>query len=163
MIEFPHLGGGALAPLVPFLILCGGGLLLVAIDAALRGGKFPWGFATAAIAAGAIVSYAANWPTRPGQTPFGAQFVQDSFGATIGVLVCLATILAALLSSSYLEKMGRSRGEYYALVLFSASGMVLFASTTELLSLFLGLELLSIPVYVLSGYLRTDSKSLEAG
>lgn len=160
----PAIGLAELAPLTPFLILCGGGLLLVLIDAIIRGRPgFPWAPVTAVLPAAALVAYVARAGNPTAKTVFGPMFVEDAFGNAVGVLVCLATLLAVLLSGSYLQKAGRSRGEYYALLVFSASGLLLFTATTELLSLFLGLELLSIPVYVLSGYLRKDPKSLEAG
>ncbi|MCA9754526.1 MAG: NADH-quinone oxidoreductase subunit N [Candidatus Eisenbacteria bacterium] len=163
--SLPQIGLADLAPLLPFLVLCGGGLLLVLIDALVRGRPgFPWAPITALLPIGALVAYAARWDHMTGVTKtFGPMYIEDAFGGAVGVLVCIATLLAVGLSGSYLDKVGRSRGEYYALLTFSASGVVLFVSTTELLSLFLGLELLSIPVYVLSGYLRKDPKSLEAG
>src|SRR5690606_23679901 len=163
MIEFPDLGGGALAPLVPFLILTVGGLVLVLIDALIRGGSFPWHIVSTALPVAAIITYAVRWPSGVGSTPFGPMFLEDTFGAAVGVLVCIAAIFGLLMSGPFLEKAGRTRGEYYSLIIFSAAGMILFTSTTELLSLFLGLELLSIPLYILSGYLRKDTKSLEAG
>lgn len=164
MIEFPDLSAANLAPLAPFLILCIGGLLLVLIDAIVKqGARFPWPWVTAVIPAVALVSLFSRWPDPAGETVFGPQYIEDTFGIAVGVLICIATLLATLLSGDYLEKVGRARGEYYSLLLFAASGMVLFTSTTELLALFLALELLSIPIYVLSGYLRRDPKSLEAG
>ena len=160
----PQIGLADLAPLTAFLILCVGGLLLVLIDAIIRGRPgFPWSAVTALLPAAALVSYAVRWGHMTEKTVFGPMYVEDPFGSAVGVLICIATLLAVGLSGSYLEKVGRSRGEYYALLMFSASGLLLFTSTTELLSLFLGLELLSIPIYVLSGYLRKDPKSLEAG
>ncbi len=164
MLAIPEIGWSDLTPLLPFLILCVGGLVLVLIDALIRGrAGFPWAPVTALLPAAALVAYAARWGDAVGETVFGTMFIEDSFGSTVGVLICIATLLAVFLSGSYLDKVGRTRGEYYALIAFSASGLVLFASTTELLSLFLGLELLSIPVYVLSGYLRKNPLSLEAG
>jgi NADH-quinone oxidoreductase subunit N len=164
MTAIPDLGGGALAPLLPFFILCGGGLLLVMIDALTKDQpSFPWPFVSGLVPLAALATFIARWSAPAGKGPFGAMYVEDRFGASIGILVCIATLLAILLSGTYLTKMGRQRGDYYSLLLFSASGLVLFASTTEILGLFLGLELLSIPVYVLSGFLRRDVKSLEAG
>jgi NADH-quinone oxidoreductase subunit N len=77
-------------------------------------------------------------------------------------VIAVATLFAVVLSDVFLRRMDRYRGDYFALLLFSAGGMCLFSCSTELLSLFLGLELLSIPVYILSGFLRRDPKSVEA-
>src|SRR5207244_5621278 len=62
----------------------------------------------------------------------------------------------------YLETEGEQRGEYYALILFSVVGMMFMASSVDLLSLFISLELMAISVYILVGYLRRDKRSNEA-
>lgn len=160
----PDLSGDAMAPLLPFLILSVGGLLLVLIDTiAGRKRTLPWTWIAAPLPLLALLAQISRWSSSLGPNAFGPQFVEDSFGAFIGIVVTVATLFSVLLSETYLRKAGRLRGEYYSLLLFSASGMLLFASSTELLTLFLGLELLSIPLYVLSGFLRKDERSLEAG
>ncbi len=164
MIPVPSLGGGALAPLAPFLILAAGGLFVLALDAILgRERNLPWVIVASPFPLIALASIFARWPHGGSVAgPFGPMNLYDSFGAFVAAVVCLATVCSITLSEGYLRKQGRYRGDYFALLLFSASGMVLFASTTELLTLFLGLELLSIPLYVLCGFLRTDPKSVEA-
>src|SRR5579875_2909735 len=56
----------------------------------------------------------------------------------------------------------KSEGEFYTLLLFSVTGMMFMASTTELISIYISLELASIPLYVMAGLLRTSQKSAEA-
>ena len=164
MNGLPDLSGGALAPLLPFLILSVGALLLVTIDALTKNQEsFPWPVVAGIVPAAALVAYVLRWSDPVGPSVFGPQYIEDHFGSAIGIIVCLATLLAIFLSGTYLHRVGRVRGDYYSLLLLSASGLVLFTSSTEIVSLFLGLELLSIPIYVLSGYLRRDPKSLEAG
>ncbi|MBD3336606.1 MAG: hypothetical protein GF355_13925, partial [Candidatus Eisenbacteria bacterium] len=154
----------ALAPLTPFLILSLGGLLILILDAVWpRSRRFDAGLAGVPLALAALVAFIHQWRAPRVFTPLEGMYLADTFGAFIGVIVCVSLLLTVLLSQDYLSQMGRYRGEYFALLFFSASGMVLFAAATELLSLFLGLELLSFPVYLLSGYLRRDSKSNEAG
>jgi NADH-quinone oxidoreductase subunit N len=67
-----------------------------------------------------------------------------------------------LLSMDYLEREGISHGEYYALLLLTTSGMMVMAAATDLIAIFLGLEVLSISLYILSGYARERLASEEA-
>lgn len=150
------------APLGAFLVLAAGGLIVLLLDAlAGRGRSWPWAWIAAPFPLLALLGPAARRGDS-GVTDFGGMFVADGFGGFITVIICLVTLCTLLLSETFLRRMGRHRGDYFALVLISASGMVLFASSTELLTLFLGLELFSLPVYVLTGFLRRDAKSVEA-
>lgn len=152
-----------LAPLGPFLILAIGAVALTLLDAILgRRRSIPWGIPTLLILVLAVANMAGLWARPPQRGALGWLFVSDRFSLFVGMLVCLSAAFSILLSGGYLRQIGRIRGEFYSLLLFSASGMVLFTSTTELTTLFLGLELLSIPVYILSGYLRNDLRSIEA-
>ncbi len=88
----------------------------------------------------------------------------DGFSVFIGVIVVISAILMLLLSSDYLVTRGiQSRPEYVALVLFSAAGMLMMAGANDLIVVFVALEVLSIPLYVLAAYDRTRARSLEAG
>jgi len=83
--------------------------------------------------------------------------------AMVGALaVLLATLLASLLSATYLRNRGLDHGEFYALVLLSASGAVLMCCAADLVVLFLGLELMSFGLYVLAGFARDELRSEEA-
>ncbi len=83
--------------------------------------------------------------------------------ANFGVLlVAGGTLLVCLMSVAYLAELDINHGEYYALLLLSASGMVLLVSATDLLSLFLGLEVTAIPAYVLAGFDRGRRRGNEA-
>ncbi len=88
----------------------------------------------------------------------------DGFSIFVGVVVVVSAILMLLLSSDYLVARGiQSRPEYVALVLFSAAGMLMMAGANDLIVVFVALEVLSIPLYVLAAYDRTRARSLEAG
>src|SRR5213596_1657219 len=65
-------------------------------------------------------------------------------------------------SYSYVGKYVRADGEFYTLMLLSVTGMMLMASTGELISIYISLELTSIPLYVMAGLIRTSEKSAEA-
>ena len=77
-------------------------------------------------------------------------------------LVSVATLLSVLLSKSYLEVLGINHGEYYALLLLATSGMFLLVGASDMIMLFLALEIMSIPTYVLAGFDRRRVRSNEA-
>ena len=88
----------------------------------------------------------------------------DGFSVFLGTVVLAAALLALLLSSEYLERRGiASRPEYIALLLFSAAGMLVMTTANDLIVVFVALEALSIPLYVLAAYDRNRRRSLEAG
>lgn len=151
-------------PLWPFLILSVGGIVVLVLDAIWpRGRRLDATIVGVPLVLLALFALSYQWGHPNRQSVLGGMYLTDGFGAFIGIVVCLGLVLTLLLSQHYLRQLGRQRGEFYALLLLSASGMVLFSSATEMLTLFLGLELLSLPLYMLSGYFRKDPKSNEAG
>jgi len=88
----------------------------------------------------------------------------DGFSVFVGTIIVISATLMLLLSSEYLLTRGiESRPEYVALVLFAAAGMVVMAGANDLIVVFVALEVLSIPLYVLAAYDRHRARSLEAG
>jgi NADH-quinone oxidoreductase subunit N len=94
---------------------------------------------------------------------FNGMLVLDGFATFLNILLVVGGLLTVGLSYDYLQRMGMARGEYYALMLFSISGMMLMAMAADLIVVFLGLELLSIPLYVLAAFGRPEPRSEEAG
>lgn len=94
---------------------------------------------------------------------FGGMYVVDGFSTFVTLLLLLSGLLAVALSYDYLRRMALERGEYYVLMLYSISGMLLMASAADLILIFLALELLSIPLYVLAAFGYPDPQSEEAG
>jgi NADH-quinone oxidoreductase subunit N len=86
----------------------------------------------------------------------------DRFSAYAIALVAVASLLSVWLSLQYLSEVEINHGEYYALLLLATAGMMLLVSATDLLVLFLGLELMSIPIYVLAGFDRRKLRSNES-
>jgi len=86
----------------------------------------------------------------------------DAFSAFAIALISLASFLICWLSVTYLAEVRINHGEYYALVLLSTAGMMFLVAATDLMMLFLGLELMSIPIYVLAGFERAELDSNEA-
>jgi NADH-quinone oxidoreductase subunit N len=94
---------------------------------------------------------------------FGGMLSIDGFASFINFLLLGAGLLSIALSHDYLKRMNLARGEYYALMLFSISGMMLMGMAADLIVVFLALELLSIPLYVLAAFARPQARSEEAG
>ena len=86
----------------------------------------------------------------------------DSFALYFNVLFLAAAFLSVIMSYQYLEVEKEQHTEYYALILFATSGMMFMAGAIDLVSLFIGLELMSISTYILVGFLRGRKRSNEA-
>jgi NADH-quinone oxidoreductase subunit N len=96
-------------------------------------------------------------------TAIAKMVVIDRFGIFLEIVILGATALALLLSIAYLQRQDLPRVEYVALMLFSASGMLIMATANDLIVVFLALEILSIPLYVLVALDRSRLSSQEAG
>ncbi len=108
----------------------------------------------------AAVSAVALWNTK--LSTLSDAVIVDRYGLFFTLLFTLASGLTLLMSMSYLELTDIRTGDYYALVLFATAGMVLMATATDLIVIFLGLEVMSIAAYVLAGIWRGQLRSNEA-
>jgi NADH-quinone oxidoreductase subunit N len=97
------------------------------------------------------------------RTGFFGMVMLDGFSTFINALLLVSGILGVALAYGYLKRMGIERGEYYTLLLFSITGMMLMAQASDLIMVFIALELLSIPLYVLAAFAHPKSQSEEAG
>ncbi len=93
---------------------------------------------------------------------FSGMFVLDTYALFFNLIFCMVAGLTVLMSLTYLETAEIRHGEYYALILFATLGMVIMAAATDLILIFLGLETMSIAVYVLAGIWRQHLTSHEA-
>lgn len=93
---------------------------------------------------------------------FFGMIVFDGFAAFANSLILFAGLLGVALSHDFIRRTGIERGEYYVLLLISSAGMMLMVQAYDLILVFLALELLSIPLYVLAGFARPQGWSLEA-
>jgi NADH-quinone oxidoreductase subunit N len=96
------------------------------------------------------------------RTGFGGTVVADDFALAFQLILIVVAGLSIMLSEKYIQEKGINHGEYYALLLFSTSGAMLMATSRELITIFIGLEVLSIALYVLSGFARTEARSEES-
>lgn len=96
-------------------------------------------------------------------TAFNGMVVQDGFSTFLNLLFLGTGLLGIAVAYGYLKRMGIERGEYYSLLLFSVTGMMLMAQAADLIVIFLALELLSLPLYVLAAFARPRLDSEESG
>jgi NADH-quinone oxidoreductase subunit N len=96
-------------------------------------------------------------------TAFGGLFIVDKFGVFFKILVLAGSSLAIVMSMDYIEREGMSRFEFPILMLLATVGMLLMLSANDLISLYLGLELQSLALYVVAAFRRDDLRSTEAG
>ncbi len=94
---------------------------------------------------------------------FDGRYVVDEYALILKALFLLVGYVVVLLSQNELEEGGYYQGEFYVLLLVSVLGMVMMASSRDLLSVFVALELLSIPAYMMAAWRKRDVKSNEAG
>ena len=94
---------------------------------------------------------------------FGGMFISDAFSVFFKFLILIASTLTLLISHDYMENHGIPRFEYVILIIFATLGMMLMVSANNLLSLYLGIEMQSLSLYVIASFNRDDGRSTEAG
>lgn len=150
-----------LSAVLPLLVISAWGVVLVLVDIAIPRDRKG---ITAMLAALGLL--AALYFTLPQfshyQTAFNGMVIVDGFGALLNVLFLVSGLLGIALAYGYLQRHQIERSEYYTLLLFSISGMMLMGIAADLIVVFLALELLSIPLYVLAGFARPRLDSEEA-
>lgn len=152
-IDFLHLA--------PELILGLVAITVVLIDLVLRDKRIlAWVSGLGALASAAAVIFL--WTSGVSGTSFSDIVVIDAFGLFFKLLVLAATFLIVLASPDYVRRLERFQGEYYGLILLAAVGMMLIASLTELISIFLALEIQTFALVALTTLLK-DSRSVESG
>jgi NADH-quinone oxidoreductase subunit N len=148
--------------LLPLIFLTAWACVLLLVDLFIPKGHKGWtaflGAVGLAVALGLTLAHAGQEAIA-----FSGMVVQDGFSTFLEVLFLASGLLGIALAYGYLKRMGIERGEYYALLLFSVTGMMLMAQAADLIVIFLALELLSIPLYVLSAFARPRLDSEEAG
>jgi NADH-quinone oxidoreductase subunit N len=153
--------------ILPLLIVVGWGLVLMVVDLFIGGeNKRVIGWLALAGYAAAFISTLTLWGQEWGAfTPVGGtpMILVDNYSHFLNALFLLTGGLSVLLAVSYLERTGLQHGEYYYLMMFSVSGMMLMGMANDLILVFLALELLSIPLYVLSAFAHPETASEEAG
>ena len=147
--------------LLPELVLAGGALLLLVLAAIVprRSDRWLSWFTLAVLAAAAFALPAADGVNV---TVARGLVAVDGFAFFFKILFLLAAGLTVAMSSRYLAVEGVRPGEYYFLVLTATLGMMFMAGGIDLITLFIGLETMAVPFYILAGYIRPNRKSNEA-
>lgn len=161
--------GITLQAILPEVLLMGVALLIMVLD--LFRGKseeartddpisraLPW----VALAGVLLTAIVAGWISQQPDTLFQTAAISDSFAFGIRLVVLTATALAILLSIQYIPQITNQIGEYYTLLLLCAAGMMAMGSATDLIVIFVALEIFSLSLYILSGLYRENPRSTEA-
>lgn len=162
MIEI-QFGAAEARAIAPFAILC-----LFAIGILLyetffpdndRGPELPFWFSILGLAGAGIASLV-GW--TDGAAAYGGTFGIDGVAVFTNMVCILAAGLSLMMGVHYMDQIGVRAREFHPLVLFAVSGMLLMGGARDLIVLFLGVEVMSLPAYVLAGIRRQDPKSGEA-
>lgn len=152
--------------ILPVIIVAGTGTLLMIVDMFASEEQDSW--APILTITGLIASLAFTllaWNNAGSTfTPTGGSpmIVVDNFATFLNATFLLTGILTIFLSLNYLKENNLNRPEYYMLILFSVAGMMLMGMSNDLITIFISLELLSIPLYILSGFAWPKAESEES-
>jgi NADH-quinone oxidoreductase subunit N len=157
-----------LIPAMPeiFLALAAMTLLMVGVfqraetaDGALRASRLTSNLGVLSLVLALALVFTVSGGTL---TSFGGLFISDPFASYVKVLILVASGFTLVLAQGWLERQGAHRFEYSVLVLFATIGMMMMVSASNLMSLYIGLELQSLSLYVLAAFLRDDGRSTES-
>jgi NADH-quinone oxidoreductase subunit N len=157
------------AAVTPLLILCGAGLLMLLLSALTvsKPGRGTYAAITVLAAAATIGTAGALWSRvqdadRGAFTTAAGALTVDGFSVFFIVVIALGVALSALLADDFLRREDLDGPELYVLMLFAAAGGIVMAMANDLIVVFLGLETLSIALYVLAGFNRGSARSRES-
>ncbi len=145
------MNAGDLRTLTPEIVLTAAGIVTLLLDAFAPGLRRAF---TAFSAAATLLAGWAAWKLVPAGASFNGLIESDGTTLAFSLVVLTATVLGLLASDGYLRREGILGGEYHALLLWCAAGMLLMLRATELLTVFVALETLSLCLYALAGYNR---------
>ncbi|HET9847085.1 MAG TPA: NADH-quinone oxidoreductase subunit N [Candidatus Dormibacteraeota bacterium] len=147
--------------ILPELIVVGTAIVVLFMDLFVPPDRRTW--LAVASAVGLLAAGVASIPLwGQSRAAFGDTVVGDSLAAFFDVLLLAVSIVTVAISPRFLRALDLDYGEYYILLLGATAGMMLLAAATSLMTIFLGIELLSICLYVLSGFARTEQRSQES-
>ncbi len=164
MVELPNI-----APALPeiFLALAGMTLLMVGVfhkaetpDGVTYASRLTSGLGVLVLFLALLLVFAVSGGTM---IEFENLFISDPFSSFVKVLILIAAAMSLILAQNWMEYQGVHRFEYAVLVIFATLGMLMMVSANNLLSLYMGLELQSLSLYVMAAFYRDDTRSTEAG
>jgi NADH-quinone oxidoreductase subunit N len=153
--------------ILPILIMMGGAIVLMGVSSLLRKifgvGVGTWG--TVVISVAALAAAIVQWhdvTTHGAKVTIAGAVAYDGFSVFIQIVVSITMLLTALIGDGYLRREGIEGCEFHVLAMLSASGAMLMGSANDLIVVFLGLEILSIALYVLAAFNHKRAESGEA-
>jgi NADH-quinone oxidoreductase subunit N len=154
-----------LLAILPELLVMTAGCLVLVLDPLTPKNRKDWlaYLSLAALAAAFVVSYMLFGPlTGFPRRAFSGLYVLDAYGIFWKLLLIVASALVILMAKAYLKLEEIDLPEFYAFILLSLSGMMVMVSGADLLVIYLGLELMSLSLYVMAGFKRYELRPLEA-
>ncbi|MHB8173077.1 MAG: NADH-quinone oxidoreductase subunit N [Nitrospirota bacterium] len=157
----PTISSADLAAISPeIIVICSAAAVLILGLFVKKEWRFLLGYLSVA---GIAVAADRTWAMRTiVHSAFSGMFVLDGYATYFKVVFYIAAAIALLISISYVRTEKVENGEYYSLILFATAGMMIMASGSDLMSIYLGLELMALSLYVLAGFLRKSLRSNEA-
>ena len=149
--------------LLPVILVVSGAVLALMWDAFFARGERSAIIAITLATLAAALGVTLGARTIPGlAASFGGMYLFDGFTQFLFVVILSSSIFASLIAAAQQELDDAPAGEYFGLILFATSGMMLMAATRNLLMIFVGLEICSLALYVMAGYLRARPEGNEA-
>jgi NADH-quinone oxidoreductase subunit N len=152
----------ALLPALPEIVLAVGAMLLLMVGA-FRGERAASGIDGTAILLLVVTGLIVVWLPGDKLVTFGGSFVVDGFSRFLKLLALAGSAAAILMSLSFFAIEKKQKFEYSILILLSTAGMMMLISAADLIALYLGLELMSLALYVVAAIDRDSERSTEAG
>jgi len=149
--QLPDIG-----PVIPEIVMTGIALILLTAELFIKNKKV-----LAFLSVVGVCGVASTLIVTSGIT-FGGMFISDGYSTFFKLIFFINAILSILISVKYIAIEKVNFGEYYSLILFSTLGMMIMASASDLIVLYLGLELMALSTYILAGFIRYDIRSNEA-
>ncbi|MDP5171732.1 MAG: NADH-quinone oxidoreductase subunit N [Bacteroidia bacterium] len=155
-----HLLGSDTLAIAPLLLLLGVGLLIMLLDSFRVHASIPWLAGLGMLSAGAWA-----WLAGPSQSQvvFSGMMEAGGISPLVTLFLCLAGVFTVLFVPDYLARHDNKVNDVYALLVFAVLGMVLMANAHNLLMTFIGLETMSMCLYIFAALFKTDTRSNEAG
>jgi NADH-quinone oxidoreductase subunit N len=147
--------------ILPLIILATWALVLLMVDLWIPSNRK--GITALLAAAGLVVALGFVLGRGPSsESAFNNMVTVDGFAVFLDVVFLMSGLAGIALAYDYLKRLGIERGEYYSLLLFTITGMMLMTYASDLIIVFLALEFLSLPLYILAGFARLRPESEEA-
>ncbi|MCD4685613.1 MAG: NADH-quinone oxidoreductase subunit N [Anaerolineae bacterium] len=167
MFEVPSLSDLNVVAALPVIVLALGACIFLLVDLFIpKDRKYitAWltlgGLGTSLVLALLSLGGVTEWGS--GKEAFDGLYIADRFTDAVNVIALITAMLGVMVAYNYLQRTGMQRGEYYYLLLFATIGVMFMGSAGDLITMFVALELLSIPLYILSGFRWPQEESEES-